>query len=137
MVHQFEMKRLWEDALEMNVTFELKAKWCEVTVNEYVTVAEIEALVSALQAFNARNGKLVRTWTLDSPLVHVSLTFELANTRGTVRVTAMVEQMKGDSGDMKAVFSFETTMGQIDDLQRQLSNFLPRETNLVESLRSD
>ena len=131
MVHQFKMKRLWEDALEMNVTFELKAKWCEVTV------AEIEALVSALQAFNARNGKLVRTWTLDSPLVHVSLTFELANTRGTVRVTAMVEQMKGDGGDMKAVFSFETTMGQIDDLQRQLSNFLARETNLVESLRSD
>lgn len=131
MVHQFEMKRLWEDALEMNVTFELKAKWCEVTV------AEIETLVSALQAFNARNGKLVRTWTLDSPLVHVSLTFELANTRGTVRVTAMVEQMKGDSGDMKAVFSFETTVGQIDDLQRQLSNFLARETNLVESLRSD
>ena len=131
MVHQFEMKRLWEDALEMNVTFELKAKWCEVTV------AEIEALVSALQAFNARNGKLVRTWTLDSPLVHVSLTFELANTRGTVRVTAMVDQMKGDGGDMKAVFSFETTMGQIDDLQRQLSSFLARETNLVESLRSD
>lgn len=131
MVHQFEMKRLWEDALEMNVTFELKAKWCEVTV------AEIETLVSALQAFNARNGKLVRTWTLDSPFVHVSLTFELANTRGTVRVTAMVEQMKGDSGDMKAVFSFETTVGQIDDLQRQLSGFLAHETDLVESLRPD
>ncbi|WP_367661638.1 hypothetical protein [Exiguobacterium alkaliphilum] len=131
MVHQFEMKRLWEDALEMNVTFELKAKWCEVTV------AEIEALVSALQAFNARNGKLVRTWTLDSPLVHVSLTFELANTRGTVQVNAVVEQMKGDGGDMKAAFSFETTMGQMDDLQRQLSGFLAHETDLVESLRPD
>ncbi|MEW8968962.1 MAG: hypothetical protein AB2397_14875 [Exiguobacterium alkaliphilum] len=125
------MKRLWEDALEMNVTFELKAKWCEVTV------AEIEALVSALQAFNARNGKLVRTWTLDSPLVHVSLTFELANTRGTVQVNAVVEQMKGDGGDMKAAFSFETTMGQMDDLQRQLSGFLAHETDLVESLRPD
>ena len=131
MVHQFKMKQLWEDALEMNVTFELKAKWCEVTV------AEIEALVSALQAFNARNGKLVRTWTLDSPLVHVSLTFELANTRGTVQVNAVVEQMKGDGGDMKAAFSFETTMGQMDDLQRQLSGFLAHETDLVESLRPD
>lgn len=136
-MHQLELKRMWEDALEIDIVLTLKAKWCEVTVNEYVTIADIEELVSALQAFNMHNGKSPKTWTLDVPLVHVSLTFVLANARGTVQVNAVVEQMKGDGGDMKAAFSFKTTMGQFDDLQRQLSGFLARETNLVESLRPD
>lgn len=137
MVEQFKMKRVWEDAREMNVALTLKAKWCEVTVDEYVTASDIDALVSMLSAFNARNGKSPKTWTLDVPLVHVSLTFELANARGTVRVNVDIEQMKGDGGDMKATFSFETTMGQMDELQRQLSAFLARETDLVESLRPE
>ncbi|WP_214710771.1 hypothetical protein [Exiguobacterium sp. s55] len=137
MVEQFKMRRVWEDALEMNVALTLKAKWCKVTVDEYVTASDIEALVSTLSAFNARNGKSPQTWRLNVPQVHVSLTFELANGRGTVQVNAVVEQMKGDGGDMKATFSFETTMGQMDDLQRQLSVFLARETDLVESLRPE
>ncbi|TCI21138.1 hypothetical protein [Exiguobacterium sp. SL-9] len=137
MVEQFKMRRVWEDAREMNVALTLKAKWCEVTVDEYVTASDIDALVSMLSAFNARNGKSPKTWTLDVPLVHVSLTFELANARGTVRVNVDIEQMKGDGGDMKATFSFETTMGQMDELQRQLSAFLARETDLVESLRPE
>lgn len=137
MVEQFKMRRVWEDALEMNVVLALKAKWCEVTVDEYVTASDIDALVSTLSAFNARNGKSPQTWRLDVPLVHVSLTFELANARGTVQVNAVVEQMKGDGGDMNASFLFETTMGQMDELQRQLSAFLARETDLVESLRPE
>ncbi|TCI31104.1 hypothetical protein EVJ33_03375 [Exiguobacterium sp. SL-10] len=137
MVEQFKMRRVWEDAREMNVALTLKAKWCEVTVDEYVTASDIDALVSMLSAFNARNGKSPKTWTLDVPLVHVSLTFELAYARGTVRVNVDIEQMKGDGGDMKATFSFETTMGQMDELQRQLSAFLARETDLVESLRPE
>lgn len=136
-MHQLKLKRMWEDALEIDIVLTLKAKWCEVTVNEYVTIADIEALVSSLQAFNTYNGKSPKRWTLDVPLVHVSLAFELANARGTVQVNAVVEQMKGDGGDMKAAFSFETTMGQMDDLQRQLSGFLAHETDLVESLRPD
>ncbi len=136
-MHQLELKRIWEDALEIDVVLTLKAKWCEVTVNEYVTVADIEALVSALQAFNTCNGKSPKTWTLDIPLVHTAMTFELANARGTVQVKSVVEQMKGDGGDMNAAFSFETTMGQLDDLRHQLSAFLARERDLVESLRPE
>ncbi|WP_214715294.1 MULTISPECIES: hypothetical protein [unclassified Exiguobacterium] len=136
-VEQFNMKRMWEDGLEMEVVLTLKGKWCEVTVDEYVPASDIDTLISTLSAFNARNGKSPQTWTLDVPLVHVSLTFELANGRGTVRVNAVVEQMKGDGGDMQVTFSFETTMGQMDDLQRQLSVFLARETDLVESLRPE
>ncbi len=136
-VQQFNMKRIWEDVLEMEVVLTLKGKWCEVKVDEYITASDIDMLISTLSAFNARNGKSPKTWTLDVPLVHVSLTFELANARGTVRVNAVVEQMKGDGGDMQATFSFETTMGQMDDLQRQLSVFLARETDLVESLRPE
>jgi len=136
-VEQFKLRRIWEDGLEMEVVLTLKGKWCEVTVDEYVTDADIESLVSTLQTFNARNGKSPQTWILNVPLVHISLTFELANARGTVRVNAVVEQMKGDGGDMKATFSFETTMGQMDELQRQLSGFLARETDWVESLRPE
>ena len=136
-MNQLELRRVWEDAPEMNVVLTLKAKWCEVTVNEYVTRADIEALASTITMFNAHNGKSSRTWTLDVPLVHVSLTFELANARGTVCVNIRIEQMKGDGGDMSATFSFETTMGQMDDLQRQLLAFLTRETNFVESLRPE
>ena len=131
------MRRTWEDVLDMEVVLTLQGKWCEVTVDEYVTVSDIAALVSTLAVFNAQNGKTPQMWTLDVPLVHVYLMFELANARGTVRVNAVVEQMKGDGGDMKATFSFETTMGQMDDLQRQLSVFLARETDLVESLRPE
>ena len=137
MVEQFKMRRMWADVLDMEVVLTLKGKWCEVTVDEYVTASDIDALVSTLRAFNARNGKSSTTWTLNVPLVHVSMTFELANARGAVRVNAVVEQMKGDGGDMNAAFSFETTMGQIDDLQRQLTAFLASETNLVESLRPE
>lgn len=136
-MEQFKLKRMWEDGLEMEVVLTLKGKWCEVTVDEYVTDADIESLVSTLRAFNARNGKSPKTWALDVPLVHLSLMFELANGRGTVQVNAVVEQMKGDGGDMKATFSFETTMGPMDDLQRQLSDFLAREIDLVESLRPE
>ncbi|WP_233005101.1 hypothetical protein [Exiguobacterium aurantiacum] len=128
------MRRVWEDALEMNVVLALKAKWCEVTVDEYVTASDIDALVSTLSAFNARNGKSPQTWRLDVPLVHVSLAFELANARGTVQVNAVVEQMKGDGGDMNASFLFETTMGQLDDLSSQLKRFIRRETDHVASL---
>ena len=137
MVEQFKLRRIWEDVLEMEVVLTLKGKWCEVTVDEYVTASDIDALVSTLSAFNARNGKSPQTWRLDVPLVHVSLTFELANARGTVQVNAVVEQMKGDGGDMNVSFLFETTMGQMDELQRQLSAFLARETDLVESLRPE
>ncbi|WP_058765265.1 hypothetical protein [Exiguobacterium chiriqhucha] len=136
-MEQFKLKRMWEDGLEMEVVLTLKGKWCEVTVDEYVTDADIESLVSTLRAFNARNGKSPKTWALDVPLVHFSLMFELANARGTVRVDVEIEQMKGDGGDMKASFSFETTMGQMDELQRQLSGFLAHETDLVESLRPE
>lgn len=136
-VEQFKLKRMWEAGLEMEVVLTLKGKWCEVTVDEYVTDADIESLVSTLRAFNTRNGKSPETWALDVPLVHVSLMFTLANARGTVRVDVEIEQMKGDGGDMKATFSFETTMGQMDELQRQLSGFLARETDLVESLRPE
>ncbi|XCA83446.1 hypothetical protein ABKJ26_14840 [Exiguobacterium mexicanum] len=136
-MEQFKLKRMWEDGLEMEVVLTLKGKWCKVTVDEYVTDADIESLVSTLRAFNARNGKLPKTWALDVPLVHFSLMFELANARGTVRVDVEIEQMKGDGGDMKASFSFETTMGQMDELQRQLSGFLAHETDLVESLRPE
>lgn len=137
MVKQFKLRRIWEDGLEMEVVLTLKAKWCEITVGEYVTDADIESLVSTLQTFNARNGKSPKSWALDVPLVHVSLMFALANARGTVRVDVDIEQMKGDGGDMKASFSFETTMGQMDELQRQLSGFLARETDWVESLRPE
>lgn len=137
MVEQLKMRRIWEDGLEMEIVLTLKGKWCAVTVDEYVTVSDIDTLVSTLSVFNAHNGKSPQTWVLDVPLVHVSLTFELANARGTVRVNAVVEQMKGDGGDMKATFSFETTMGQVDELQRQLSGFLARETDWVESLRPE
>lgn len=137
MVEQFKMRRVWEDALEMNVVLALKAKWCEVTVDEYVTASDIDALVSTLSAFNARNGKSPQTWRLDVPLVHVSLTFELANARGTVQVNAVVEQMKGDGGDMNASFLFETTMGQLDDLSAQLKRFIRREIDHVDSLRPE
>lgn len=136
-MEQFKLRRIWEDVLEMEVELTLKGKWCAVTVDEYVTGADIESLVSTLRAFNARNGKSPETWALDVPLVHVSLRFELANARGTVRVDVEIEQMKGDGGDMKASFSFETTMGQMDELQRQLSGFLAHETDLVESLRPE
>lgn len=51
------MKRMWEDGLEMEVVLTLKGKWCEVTVDEYVTASDIDTLVSTLSAFNARNGK--------------------------------------------------------------------------------
>jgi hypothetical protein len=115
----------------------LKGKWCEVTVNEYVTASDINAFISSLRAFNEQNGKSLEVWILDLPLVRVSLTFELANVRGIVRVSAAIEQNKCDGGDMSATFSFETTMGQMDDLQRQLSAFLARETNSVESLRPE
>ncbi|WP_214834556.1 hypothetical protein [Exiguobacterium sp. E4787] len=149
-MEQFKLRRIWEDVLEMEVELTLKGKWCAVTVDEYVTGADIESLVSTLRAFNARNGKSPETWAfnarngkspetwaLDVPLVHVSLRFELANARGTVRVNIEMEQMKGDGGDMKATFSFETTMGQMDELQRQLSAFLACETDWVESLRPE
>ncbi|WP_052200207.1 hypothetical protein [Exiguobacterium sp. ZOR0005] len=136
-MHQLKLKRMWEDALEIDIVLTLKAKWCEVTVNEYVTIADIEALVSSLQAFNTYNGKSPKRWTLDVPLVHVSLAFELANARGTVQVNAVVEQMKGDGGDMKAAFSFETTMGQLDDLSNQIKRFIRREIDHVESLRPE
>ncbi|TCI69668.1 MULTISPECIES: hypothetical protein [unclassified Exiguobacterium] len=136
-MEQFKLKRMWEDGLEMEVVLTLKGKWCEVTVDEYVPASDIDTLISTLSVFNVHNGKSPQTWTLDVPQVHVSLTFELANGRGTVQVNAVVEQMKGDGGDMKATFSFETTMGQMDDLQRQLSVFLARETDLVESLRPE
>lgn len=136
-VEQFNMRRIWEDGLEMEVVLTLKGKWCEITVDEYVTVSDIDTLVSTLSAFNARNGKSPQTWTLDVPLVHVSLTFELANARGTIRVNAVVEQMKGDGGDMQATFSFETTMGQLDDLSAQLKRFIRRETDHVDSLRQE
>lgn len=137
MVEQFNMRRVWENGLEMEIVLTLTGKWCAVTVDEYVTASDIDTLVSTLSVFNTHNGKSPQTWVLDVPLVHVSLTFELANARGTVRVNAVVEQMKGDGGDMKATFSFETTMGQMDDLQRQLSDFSARETDLVESLRPE
>ncbi|WP_214788232.1 hypothetical protein [Exiguobacterium sp. s21] len=137
MVEQFKMRRVWEDALEMNVALTLKAKWCKVTVDEYVTASDIEALVSTLSAFNARNGKSPQTWRLNVPLVHVSLTFELANARGTVQINAVVEQMKGDGGDMNASFLFETTMGQLDDLSAQLKRFIRREIDHVDSLRPE
>ena len=45
---------MWEDGLEMEVVLTLKGKWCEVTVDEYVTDADIESLVSTLRTFNAR-----------------------------------------------------------------------------------
>ncbi len=137
MVEQFKLRRIWEDVLEMEVVLTLKGKWCEVTVDEYVTDADIESLVSTLRAFNARNGKSPQTWRLNVPLVHVSLTFELANARGTVQVNAVVEQMKGDGGDMNASFLFETTMGQLDDLSAQLKRFIRRETDHVASLRPE
>lgn len=136
-MNQFKLRRVSEDAPEMNVVLTLKAKWCEVTVNEYVTGADIEALASTITMFNAHNGKSSETWTLDVPLVHVSLTFELANARGTVCVNIQIEQMKGDGGDMNAVFSFETTMGQLDDLSAQLTRFIRRETDHVASLRQE
>ncbi|UTT42879.1 hypothetical protein [Exiguobacterium aurantiacum] len=136
-MEQFKMRRIWEDELEIEVVLTLKGKWCEVTVDEYITASDIDALVSTLSAFNARNGKSPQMWTLDVPLVHVSLTFELANTRGTVRVNAVIEQMKGDGGDMKATFSFETTMGQLDDLSAQLKRFIRREIDHVASLRPE
>ncbi|WP_214762617.1 hypothetical protein [Exiguobacterium sp. s146] len=134
MVEQFKLRRIWEDGLEMEVVLTLKAKWCEVTVDEYVTDTDIESLVSTLRAFNARNGRSPETWALDVPLVHVSLKFALANARGTVRVDVESEQMRGDGGDMKATFSFETTMGQLDDLCAQLKRFIRRETDHVASL---
>lgn len=56
-MEQFNMKRMWEDGLEMEVVLTLKGKWCEVTVDEYVTASDIDTLVSTLSAFNARNGK--------------------------------------------------------------------------------
>lgn len=118
----------------MEVELTLKGKWCAVTVDEYVTGADIESLVSTLRAFNARNGKSPKSWALDVPLVHVSLKFALANARGTVRVDVDIEQMKGDGGDMKATFSFKTTMGQLDDLCAQLKRFIRRETDHVASL---
>lgn len=136
-MEQFKLKRMWEDGLEMEVVLTLKGKWCEVTVDEYVPASDIDTLISTLSVFNVHNGKSPQTWTLDVPLVHFSLMFELANARGTVRVDVEIEQMKGDGGDMKASFSFETTMGQMDELQRQLSGFLAHETDLVESLRPE
>ncbi|WP_396129000.1 hypothetical protein [Exiguobacterium mexicanum] len=136
-MEQFKLRRIWEDGLEMEVELTLKGKWCAVTVDEYVIGADIESLVSTLRAFNARNGKSPKSWALDVPLVHASLMFALANARGTVRVDVESEQMRGDGGDMKATFSFETTMGQVDELQRQLSGFLARETDWVESLRPE
>lgn len=137
MVEQFEMIRIWEDDFAIEVMMTLKGKWCEVTVNEYVTASDINAFISSLRAFNEQNGKSPEVWILDLPLVRVSLTFELANVRGIVQVSAAIEQNKCDGGDMSATFSFETTMGQMDDLQRQLSAFLARETNSVESLRPE
>jgi len=134
MVEQFNMRRVWEDMSEMGVVLTLKGKWCAVTVDEYVTASDIDMLISTLCVFNAHNGKSPQTWILDVPLVHVSLTFELANARGTVRVNAVVEQMKGDGGDMKATFLFETTMGQLDDLCAQLKRFIRRETDHIASL---
>lgn len=137
MVEQFKMIRIWEDDFAIEVMMTLKGKWCEVTANEYVTASDINAFISSLRAFNARNGKSPEMWILDLPLVRVSLTFALANARGVVQVSAAIEQNKGDGGDMNAEFSFETTMGQMDDLQRQLSAFLGRETDSVESLRPE
>ncbi|MCA0981855.1 hypothetical protein [Exiguobacterium aestuarii] len=137
MVEQFKLRRIWEDDLAIEVMMTLKGKWCEVNVNEYVTASDINTLISSLRAFNERNGKSPEIWILDLPLVRVSLTFALANVRGVVQVSAAIEQNKGDDGDMNATFSFETTMGQMDDLQRQLSAFLGRETNSVESLRPE
>ena len=137
MVEQFEMIRIWEDDFAIEVMMTLKGKWCEVTVNEYVTASDIKAFISSLRAFNERNGESSERWILDLPLVRVSLTFALANVRGIVQVNVAVEQSKGDGGDMSATFSFETTMGQMDDLQRQLLAFLTRETNFVESLRPE
>ena len=137
MVEQFKMTRIWEDDFAIEVMMTLKGKWCEVTVNEYVTASDINAFISSLRAFNEQNGKSPEVWILDLPLVRVSLTFEPANVRGIVQVSAAIEQNKCDGGDMSATFSFETTMGQMDDLQRQLSAFLARETNSVESLRPE
>ena len=137
MVEQFKLIRIWEDDFAIEVMMTLKGKWCEITVNEYVTASDINAFISSLRAFNERNGKSPEMWILNLPLVRLSLTFALANARGVVQVSAAIEQNKGDGGDMKATFSFETTMGQMDDLQRQLSAFLGRETDSVESLRPE
>ena len=134
MIEQFKMTRMWEDDLAIEVMMTLKGKWCEVNVNEYVTASDINTLISSLRAFNERNGKSPEIWILDLPLVRVCLTFALANARGIVQVNAAVEQSKGDGGDMNAAFSFETTMGQLDDLSAQLQRFIRRETDYVASL---
>ena len=134
MIEQFKMTRIWEDDFAIEVIMTLKGKWCEVTVNEYVTASDINAFIFSLRAFNERNRKSPEMWMLDLPLVRVFLTFALANVRGIVQVSAAIEQNKGDGGDMKATFSFETTMGQLDDLSAQLQRFIHRETDHVASL---
>ncbi|MCT4785157.1 hypothetical protein ACFQO8_11030 [Exiguobacterium aestuarii] len=137
MIEQFKMKRIWEDDFATEVMMTLTGKWCEVTVNEYVTASDINAFISSIQAFNARNGESSERWILDLPLVRVSLTFALANVRGIVQVNVVVEQSKGDGGDMKAALSFETTMGQLDDLSVQLKRFINRQIDHVASLRPE
>lgn len=137
MVEQFKMIRIWEDDFAIEVMMTLKGKWCEITVNEYVTASDINAFISSLRAFNERNGKSPEMWILNLPLVRLSLTFALANARGVVQVSAAIEQNKGDGGDMKATFSFETTMGQLDDLSAQLKRFIRREIDHVASLRPE
>lgn len=134
MIEQFKMTRIWEDDFAIEVMMTLKGKWCEVTVNEYVTASDINAFIFSLRAFNERNGKSPEMWILNLPLVRLSLTFALANARGVVQVSAAIEQNKGDGGDMSAAFSFETTMGQLDDLSAQLKRFIRRETDYIASL---
>ncbi|MCC5893352.1 hypothetical protein [Exiguobacterium sp.] len=140
MVHQFELRRVWEDDHMLEVALTLKGERCEATVTDYITEKDIESLIPLIKAFNKQNGKLSKIWILDGSFAYVAMAFKLANKRGAIRVNVsmkQMEQMEDDFDEMQASFSFMTTMGQLDDLSDQVTSFLRNETDLVESLRPE
>lgn len=44
MVHQFELRRVWEDVRMLEVALALKIERCEATVTDYITEKDIESL---------------------------------------------------------------------------------------------